>query len=246
MIRSKLAAALLASVVALTPLSIARGAGIPVIDVTAIAQLTKQVEYWLQQIQLMQNQLNQLQQAYSAITGPRGMENLLAGTARNYLPQDWNEMLKVLNNTSNTYSGLSWQVQAAITANAVLSTTQLGAMTPQQRQFIADGRSAAAMLQVLTQAAYQNTSQRFAAIQQLINVLATAGDQKAGPAGAGSERTGNAAERADQIADAVPGCAGTAVGPGATNARRGHKLDWQLYGQLSSILLVGRRYKCIR
>ena len=179
MIRSKLAAALLASVVALTPLSIARGAGIPVIDVTAIAQLTKQVEYWLQQIQLMQNQLNQLQQAYSAMTGPRGMENLLAGTARNYLPQDWNEMLKVLNNTSNTYSGLSSQVQAAITANAVLSARELGAMTPQQRQFIADGRSAAAMLQVLTQAAYQNTSQRFAAIQQLINVLATAGDPKA-------------------------------------------------------------------
>ena len=173
MIRSKLAAALLASAVALTPLSIARGAGIPVIDVTAIAQLTKQVEYWLQQIQLMQNQLNQLQQAYSAMTGPRGMENLLAGTARNYLPQDWNEMLKVLNNTSNTYSGLSSQVQAAITANSVLSARELGAMTPQQRQFIADGRSAAAMLQVLTQAAYQNTSQRFAAIQQLINVLAS-------------------------------------------------------------------------
>ena len=179
MIRSKLAAALVAPVFALTPLSIARAAGIPVIDVTAIAQLTKQVEYWLQQIQLMQNQLNQLQQAYSAITGPRGMENLLAGTARNYLPQDWNEMLNVLNNTSNTYSGLSSQVQAAITANAVLSARELGAMTPQQRQFIADGRSAAAMLQVLTQAAYQNTSQRFAAIQQLINVLATAGDQKA-------------------------------------------------------------------
>lgn len=179
MIRSKLAAALVASVVALTPLSIARGAGIPVIDVTAIVQLTKQVEYWLQQIQLMQNQLNQLQQAYAAMTGARGMENLLAGTARNYLPQDWNEMLKVLNNTSNTYSGLSSQVQAAVTANAVLSERELGAMTPQQRQFIADGRSAAAMLQVLTQAAYQNTSQRFAAIQQLINVLATAGDQKA-------------------------------------------------------------------
>ena len=179
MIRSKLAAALLASVVALTPLSIARAAGIPVIDVTAIAQLTKQVEYWLQQIQLMQNQLNQLQQAHSAMTGPRGMENLLAGTARNYLPQDWNEMLNVLNNTSNTYSGLSSQVQAAIAANAVLSERELGAMTPQQRQFIADGRSAAAMLQVLTQAAYQNTSQRFAAIQQLINVLASAGDQKA-------------------------------------------------------------------
>jgi type IV secretion system protein VirB5 len=52
-------------------------------------------------------------------------------------------------------------------------------MTPQQRQFIADGRSAAAMLQALSQAAYQNTSQRFAAIQQLINVLASAGDPKA-------------------------------------------------------------------
>ena len=105
---------------ALTPVSSARGAGIPVIDVAAIAQLTQQVQYWLQQIQLMQNQLNQVQQAYRAVTGPRGMQNLLAGTARNYLPPDWNEMISVLNNTSNTYNGLSSQVQAAMNANAVL------------------------------------------------------------------------------------------------------------------------------
>ena len=175
----RFAAAVFACVVALTPLSAPRAAGIPVIDVAAIAQLIQQVQYWMQQIQLMQNQLTQLQQTYGTLTGPRGMENLMAGAARNYLPQDWNEMLQVIHNASSTYAGLSSQVQAAMTANAVLSATQMDAMSPQQRQFVDDGRAAAALLQVLSRAAYQSTSDRFGALQTLINAISRAGDMKA-------------------------------------------------------------------
>lgn len=179
MIRRRFFSVLLACAAMLTPVAPARATGIPVIDIAAIMQLIQQIQYWMQQIQLMQNQLNQLQQTYAAMTGPRGMEQLLAGTVRNYLPPEWDEVVRVLDNTTTTYGGLSSQVQAAMAANAVLSSVQMDVMTAQQRKLIDDGRSAAAMLQVLARTAYGNTSQRFGAIQRLIDILGRAGDMKA-------------------------------------------------------------------
>ena len=159
----------------------ARAQGIPVIDIAAIVQLIQQIQYWQQQIQAMTNQLNQLQQSYQAITGGRGMETLLPYTpmARNYMPQNWSDMLAVLNGTSVTYSGIASQVQTAVTANSVLTAAQIGTMTPQMQQYVQDGRRAAAMLQVMTRGAQENTSQRFGALQQLISMVGGAGDDKA-------------------------------------------------------------------
>jgi Skp family chaperone for outer membrane proteins len=47
------------------------------------------------------------------------------------------------------------------------------------RQVVEQGRQASAMLNGMTQSAYQNTSHRFAALQQLINRIGTAQDPKA-------------------------------------------------------------------
>lgn len=156
-------------------------AGIPVIDVTAIAQLIQQISYWQQQITAMSNQLSQLQQTYQSMTGPRGMEGLLPMTnqQRNYLPPDYAELMSVVNGTSSGYAGLSGQVQAAMAANAVLTNGQMAALNPQMRQIVEQGRKSAAMVRTLTQAAYQNTSQRFGALQTLITAIGTAGDSKA-------------------------------------------------------------------
>ena len=159
----------------------ARAQGIPVIDVAAIVQLIQQIQYWQQQIQGMTNQLNQLQQSYQAIIGGRGMELLLPYTpmARNYMPQTWTDTLAVLNGTSVPYAGLASQVQTAVTANAVLNAAEVGGMTPQMQQYVQDGRRAAALLQVMARGAQDNTSQRFAALQQLITMVGGAGDDKA-------------------------------------------------------------------
>jgi type IV secretion system protein VirB5 len=156
-------------------------AGIPVIDVTAIANLIQQILYWQQQITAMSNQLNQLRQTYSAMTGGRGMENLLPMTnaMRNYLPENYADLMAVANGSSTTYSGLASQVQAAVSANAILSSTDLSAMTPAMRQTVEDGRRAAAMLGTLNQAAYKNTSTRFGALQSLITMIGGANDVKA-------------------------------------------------------------------
>lgn len=156
-------------------------AGIPVIDVTAVANLIQQIGYWQQQITAMSNQLNQLRQTYSSMTGGRGMEGLMNMTnqQRNYLPPDYSEMMRVVNGSSGTYAGLASQVQSAMSANAVLSGAELGTLSPQQRQLVEGGRRAAAMLSSFTQSAYQNTSQRFAALQGLVNMIGAAGDTKA-------------------------------------------------------------------
>jgi type IV secretion system protein VirB5 len=163
-------------------------AGIPVIDVTAVANLIQQVMYWQQQISGMQKQYDQLKeskdqltQTHNAMTGSRGMEQLLptSDLARNYLPPSYGELMSTLNATSGGYAGLASQVQSIMKANSILSGTQLEALSPELRQVVEQGRQSAALLNGMTQSAYQNTSQRFSALQLLINRIASAQDPKA-------------------------------------------------------------------
>lgn len=163
-------------------------AGIPVIDFANLAQAIQQVVAWTQQFQQMAQQITQLQQtyaqlqqAYAAITGGRGMESLMSLTtaARNYLPSDYGQMLDVVNNTSVTYSGLASQMQGIMNSRAVLSPGQLGALSAQAQQAVNQGRKAAAMLDMLTQQAQRNSSQRFTDLQGLITAIGGAGDDKA-------------------------------------------------------------------
>lgn len=184
--RRHLLAFLLAALALLAPLH-AR-AGIPVIDFTAVANLIQQVAYWQQQISAMQKQFDQLQtanaqlgQTYGSMTGTRGMDQLLATSnlSRNYLPSNYNDLMGVLNGSSSNYSGLSGQVQSIMNANRVLSSTQMDALSPDLRQIVDKGRQSSAMLNGMTQSAYQNTSQRFSALQQLIDAIGRTNDPKA-------------------------------------------------------------------
>lgn len=156
-------------------------AGIPVIDVSVLVNVLQQIMYWQQQIQSMIAQINQMKATYNAITGSRGMEGLLllSNTQRNYLPSDYSELTQVLSGTSGPYAGLSSQVQSIMSANAILTAPQLSVMTPQMRQLVEQGRRSAALLQAMSRSAQHNTSQRFSALQQLINKIGAAADDKA-------------------------------------------------------------------
>lgn len=163
-------------------------AGIPVIDITAVANLIQQVMYWQQQISAMQKQYDQLKaskdqlaQTYGAMTGTRGMEQLLptSDLERNYLPSSYGELTNALSGSSASYAGLASHVQSIMKANSVLSGGQMEALSPEMRQIVEQGRQSAAMLNGMTRSAYQNTSQRFSALQQLISRIATAQDPKA-------------------------------------------------------------------
>lgn len=152
-----------------------------VVDVAAVRQLVAQVNSWRQQITGMQNQLNQLRQTHSALTGGRGMELLLPTSAaeRNYLPADWAEMLRVLDGNSAQYGALSGAVSAAIDARAVLDDARLASMTAVERDSVLQARQAAAASAVMAQRAYAHAGQRFAALQALVVAVGNAPDAKA-------------------------------------------------------------------
>jgi type IV secretion system protein VirB5 len=158
-----------------TPASHAQWA---VVDVGAIAQLIQQVKTAVQQLETAQSQLIQAQQQFQSLTGSRGMQNLLSGTVRNYLPTNSASLLATLTGTGG-YGALSSSVQSAMTANAVLSPTALAAMSPAERTAIQTQRQSTALLQGVSQQALLNSSSRFSSVQQLIGTIGTASDPKA-------------------------------------------------------------------
>lgn len=150
-----------------------------VVDVGAIAQLVQQVQTLREQLQTARDQLTQAQQEYQSMTGNRGMERLLAGTVRNYLPPDWAALEAAVRQAGGSYRALEAQIGAAIGANAILTPQQVARLSPEERAQLEAARRSAAMLQVTTRQALQATSSRFDSIQQLIDAIGSAQDQKA-------------------------------------------------------------------
>jgi type IV secretion system protein VirB5 len=169
----------LAACVASTAFVPAAYAQLAVVDAAAVTQLISQMETLQEQLMTARDQLLHARAQLQSITGRRGMEGLLAGTARNYLPRDWAEIEDVLRGTSGTYGQLSTALRAAIAAHEVLSVAQLNALPQREREFIEAARGSPALLEVVAREALASTSGRFAALQQLIDAIGNAGDQKA-------------------------------------------------------------------
>jgi len=171
-------ASIAASLLALIGMPLAH-AQFAVIDAASIAQLVRQLATMQQQLTQLENQLREAQAQYAAITGDRGMENLLSGVNRNYLPTDWGSLMAAVNQSGSSYPALSASVQTNINSNAVLSASQVGSLsTSEQAQLLAD-RQTTAMLEATVQQALSTTSSRFASLQQLISAIGTAQDAKA-------------------------------------------------------------------
>jgi type IV secretion system protein VirB5 len=106
------------------------------------------------------------------------MGRLLAGTVRDYLPPDWATVQGALQG-STRYPRFAADVQNAMNATAVLSGPQLAALSPAAGTQLQAWRQTVALLQSLSHESLANSSRRFAALQQLIDAIAQAGDQKA-------------------------------------------------------------------
>jgi type IV secretion system protein VirB5 len=148
-----------------------------VIDVGAIAQLMQEVETLRQQLTTAQAQLTQAQAALATMTGNRGMQLLLGGTNRNYLPTSAAQ-LTAASQGAGAYPGLASGVQASISSNAVMSPAQLAALPPPAEQQVVADRQAVALRQAVAAQALSNSSARFAALQSLIAAIPSAKDQK--------------------------------------------------------------------
>ena len=149
---------------------------IPVTDIGAIAQLVSELQTLQQEVETARQQLAQAQSEYQAITGARGMERLLAGTVRNYLPPTWADVRGAL--AGGGFPDLTRQLQLTVATNAVLSDSQLSELAPADRQSLEATRQSTAVQQVLAQQALTVTSDRFASLQQLIDAIPSAADEK--------------------------------------------------------------------
>jgi len=160
------------------------GSGLPVahaqfavIDVASVTQLVSEVETLKQQLSTAQADFAQAQATYRSTVGDRGMEQLLASTVRNYLPSSWNAVQGAFQ-SGNGYSTLSTDLKAAIGSNAILSAQQIANLSPAANRQLQSDRQVVAVLQAVSHEALATTSGRFASLQQLVNAIASAGDQK--------------------------------------------------------------------
>ncbi len=165
----------------LAPMIPAAQAQFAVIDVASVTQLVSEVHQLEQQVATARNQLLQAQAEFQTITGNRGLQSLLSGTVRNYLPSDWATLQGALQGspgTAGSYPALAADVRQALNADGVLSPQQLAALPPAGAASLQSGRQSSALLQAVTHEALANSSGRFATLQQLINAIGTTNDQK--------------------------------------------------------------------
>jgi type IV secretion system protein VirB5 len=150
-----------------------------VIDVASLTQLIQEYETLQQELSTAQSQLAQAQAQYAAITGNRGMQLLLSCTNRNYLPTGWTQLSQVMNGSAGGFPALSSEVRTLVTTNAILTPAQVAALSPTQQAQLTAARQSPAMLQAVSRPALANSSDRFASLQQLIDAIGGAGDEKA-------------------------------------------------------------------
>jgi type IV secretion system protein VirB5 len=149
-----------------------------VIDVNAIVQMVQQLRVLQDQLLTARNQLSQAEQEFQSLTGPRGMEQLLSGTVRNYLPTDWTELDAALRGVQTAYAQLASQLETTVQTNAVLTAPQTALWMPAQIEQLDAARRSVALQQVMSRQALQVSSQRFEALQTLIDAIPTAADAK--------------------------------------------------------------------
>ena len=165
-------------ILALVVTAPAAHAQLAVIDVAAITQLLTEVQNLEQTLTVAREHLAEAQAQLQSMTGDRGMERLLSGTNRNYLPTDWQQLTAALDDTNSAYTALSTGIQQAMAQDTVLTPQQVATLSPDgQRQLAAD-RGTTALLQAVSRQALANSSDRFGDLQQLIDAIGSASDQK--------------------------------------------------------------------
>jgi type IV secretion system protein VirB5 len=156
-------------------------AAMPVIDTAALQQLVQQIRAWNEQLQGMRLQLTQLQQTRAALTGSRGMEQLLPLTPamRNYLPTDWVGIAGIPNGGMGAEASLVRAARTQLESNAILSAGELSRLPQDVQRLLRAEREGVAAAQVLTRAAYARSSDRFASLSTLIDSIRATPDAKA-------------------------------------------------------------------
>ncbi len=161
--------------VAVAPVARAQWA---VIDVAAVARLSAELQTLDQSLTTQQEEFGAAEAQLRGMSGTRGMQDLLGGIRRNYLPENWAQLRAAAAGSPGSYPGLSAAVRDAMAAHAYLSSGQLQTLSPSARQQLVANRRTAALLEAISASALSDASARFSGLKQLIATIGTARDQK--------------------------------------------------------------------
>ena len=116
---------------------------------------------------------------FTRSTGNRGMQNLLVRDQSELpaAPTGINSSA-ALTQTGGAYQALSSGVQSLMTGECGPYAAASGRLSPAEQAHLQAARQSAALLQSTSRQALDNTSARFASLQQLINAIPSATDQK--------------------------------------------------------------------
>ena len=122
--------------------------------------------------------IEEARKQYEALTGDRGMGQLLDGQTRNYLPDDWQAVTKLLDSPSG-YDSLSNSMQGYLNENKVLSDSEAEKLEPNSKAILEKQRQLYALNRALSEQVYNEASKRVALLQQLTDKIGSATDPKA-------------------------------------------------------------------
>ena len=161
--------------IAVAPVASAQWA---VIDVAAVARLSAELQTLDQSLTTQQQEFGAAEAQLRGMSGTRGMQDLLGGIRRNYLPETWGQLRAAADGRPGSYPGLAAAVRAALTAHAYLSSGQLQILSPSAQQQLLANRRTAALLEAISASALSDASARFSGLKQLIATIGSARDQK--------------------------------------------------------------------
>jgi hypothetical protein len=149
-----------------------------VIDVAAVTRLSAELQTLDQSLTTEQQAFGAAEAQLRGMSGTRGMQDLLGGIRRNYLPQSWAQLRAAADGSPASYPGLAAAVRAAMAAHDYLNAGQLQTLSPSAQQQLLANRRTAAMLEAISASALSDASDRFSGLKQLIATIGAAPDQK--------------------------------------------------------------------
>ncbi len=150
-------------------------------DIGAIASLGDQLSQLKQQYQVMQQQYQQLQQTYQSVAGVRNMAGIANNPAlRQYLPPDYQTVLQLGSGAVNgQYASLDGAASAIKQASKIVDITQTS-IDPNSAtgQAYQNSQNQAATNLALASASFQQSSARISGLQQMLDTVNQAPDEK--------------------------------------------------------------------
>jgi P-type DNA transfer protein virB5 len=167
---------LTAAAIALSP--VVNAGGIPVFDGASVAQAIKQVENSVQQINQLKSQLQQMKAQYKAITGSRGLGEILTNTGlKSALPQDWQKVYDSIKNGG--YKGLDGAARAIADAAKLTEKCKAYQDGSARQKSCQTAAVQSAQTQSNIEKALENATARLENLNQLTRKINAATDPKA-------------------------------------------------------------------